>query len=156
MDGRLKEGTRILQVYTHTYNAYIISVCIYSMLRTCTKQLWTASVFLLCVLLCEQLRMHLCCFCTKSVDPPSIPPSPSLPQVNSISMLGKTLAEALQVFQGVLDRINLLVCSGYDPTEGGGGAVVESVDETGCLVGSESLYDWRTAGSGGGSDGLLV
>ena len=83
-------------------------------------------------------------------------------------MLGKTLAEAIQVFQGVLDRINLLVCVGYDPAsdavvsrqqqgeEGGG----EAVDESGFVqVGSESLYDWRTAasGSGGGSsDGVLV
>lgn len=36
-------------------------------------------------------------------------------QVNSVSMLGKTQEEALKVLQGVLDRLNLLVCDGYDP-----------------------------------------
>ena len=36
-------------------------------------------------------------------------------QVNSISMLGKTHADALKVLQGVLDRLCLLVCDGYDP-----------------------------------------
>ena len=30
-------------------------------------------------------------------------------------MLGKTHEDALKVLQGVLDRINLLVCHGYDP-----------------------------------------
>ena len=100
----------------------------------------------------------------------SSPLSPLASQVNSISMLGKTLAEAIRVFQGVLDRINLLVCSGYDPsnkaviswqTSGGGGrgVVVEAVDESGSVVGGNSLYDWRTpACDGGGSsnDGVLV
>lgn len=30
-------------------------------------------------------------------------------------MFGKTNEEALKVLQGVLDRLNLLVCDGYDP-----------------------------------------
>ena len=30
-------------------------------------------------------------------------------------MLCKTYEEALKVLQGVLDRINLLVCHGFDP-----------------------------------------
>lgn len=37
-------------------------------------------------------------------------------QVNSVSMLGKTHEEAMKVLQGVVDRINLLVCHGYDPS----------------------------------------
>lgn len=36
-------------------------------------------------------------------------------QINSASMHGKTYDEALHVLQGVLDRMNLLVCFGYDP-----------------------------------------
>lgn len=59
-------------------------------------------------------------------------------QVNSVSMLGKTQVEALQVLQGVLDRINLLVCHGYDPD-----AIPETIDtmdEFG-YVGSELLYE---------------
>lgn len=36
-------------------------------------------------------------------------------QVNSVTLLGKTHDEALKVLQGVLDRLNLLVCEGYDP-----------------------------------------
>lgn len=66
-------------------------------------------------------------------------------------MLGKTLAEGLHVLQGVLDRINLLVCFGYDPV------VVshqhgkdhrqstDTVDEFGC-VGSDSIYNHNGAG----------
>lgn len=37
-------------------------------------------------------------------------------QVNSLSMLGKTLDEALQMLHVVVDRMNLLVCHGYDPS----------------------------------------
>ena len=36
-------------------------------------------------------------------------------QINSASMHGKTYDEAMHVLQGVLDRMNLLVCFGYDP-----------------------------------------
>ena len=36
-------------------------------------------------------------------------------QINSASMHGKTYSESLHVLQGVLDRMNLLVCFGYDP-----------------------------------------
>lgn len=83
-----------------------------------------------------------------------LPPPPTLSlapvQVNSISMLGKTLAEALHVLQGVLDRINLLVCFGYDPTtvsehhtESCRRQTVDTVDE----FGSESLHNHN--GSGG-------
>lgn len=36
-------------------------------------------------------------------------------QINSVSMLGKTRDDALKVLQGVLDRLNLLICDGYDP-----------------------------------------
>ena len=36
-------------------------------------------------------------------------------QINSASMHGKTYDEALHVLQGVLDRMNMLVCFGYDP-----------------------------------------
>ncbi len=32
-----------------------------------------------------------------------------------MSLFGKTHDEALKVLQGVLDRLNLLVCDGYDP-----------------------------------------
>ena len=78
-------------------------------------------------------------------------------------MLGKTLAEALHVLQGVLDRINLLVCFGYDPAEVnahlevGGVAVTETVDESGSVIGSEGLYDWGSAAPAAvGGDGLLV
>ena len=35
-------------------------------------------------------------------------------QVNSVSMLGKTHEEVMKTLQGVVDRINLLVCHGYD------------------------------------------
>ena len=37
-------------------------------------------------------------------------------QLNSISLLGRTYEEALKVQQGVVDRLNLLVCHGYDPS----------------------------------------
>ena len=59
-------------------------------------------------------------------------------QVNSISMLGKTQDEALHILHGVLDRINLLVCFGYDAD-----AVpltIDTLDEFG-YVGSETLYE---------------
>lgn len=36
-------------------------------------------------------------------------------QVNSISLLGKTHDEALKILHGVLDRMTLLVCHGYNP-----------------------------------------
>ena len=36
-------------------------------------------------------------------------------QVNSVSLFGKTNEEALNVLHGVLDRLTLLVCDGYDP-----------------------------------------
>jgi hypothetical protein len=75
-------------------------------------------------------------------------------QVNSISMLGKTHSEALQVLQGVLDRINLLVCFGYDPatlaaqySDDCEGHTEDSVDDY-ARVGDDNRY------SGGG--GLLV
>lgn len=68
-------------------------------------------------------------------------------------MLGKTLAEALHVLQGVLDRINLLVCFGYDPTavledhhESCRRQNVDTVDEFG-YVGSET---WHTHNGSGG------
>ena len=32
-------------------------------------------------------------------------------------MFGKTHKDALKVLQGVLDRLNLLVCDGYDPSK---------------------------------------
>ena len=67
-------------------------------------------------------------------------------------MLGKTLAEALHVLQGVLDRINLLVCFGYDPTtvsehhsESYRRQTVDTVDEFG-YVGSGSLHNHNGAG----------
>lgn len=41
-------------------------------------------------------------------------------------MWGKTHEEALKVLQGVLDRMNLLVCDGYDPD-----AVDQTVDSEG-------------------------
>lgn len=71
-------------------------------------------------------------------------------------MLGKTHAEALQVLQGVLDRINLLVCFGYNPAqvplwESG---EEEGVDGEGC-VGNKVLYS-HNANSAGGVNGLLV
>ena len=53
-------------------------------------------------------------------------------------MLGKIHEEVVQVLQGVLDRINLLICHGYDPD-----AVpntIDTVDEFG-YVGSETLYE---------------
>lgn len=59
-------------------------------------------------------------------------------QVNSVSFLGKTLDEAMKLLHSVLDRMNLLVCHGYDPS-----AVpqtIDSVDEFG-YVGSEPVYD---------------
>lgn len=82
----------------------------------------------------------------------SLPPSPS--QVNSVSMLGKTHAEALQVLQGILDRINLLVCFGYDPVarldhNDDSEQTVDTVDEFGHM-GSESMYDYKTNGVGMG------
>ena len=55
-------------------------------------------------------------------------------------MLGKTHEEALQVLQGVLDRINLLICYGYDPDSIPD--TIDTVDEFG-YVGSEPLYDRR-------------
>ena len=36
--------------------------------------------------------------------------------MNSVSVLGKTLDEAKQTLQGVLDRMSLLVCHGYSPS----------------------------------------
>ena len=59
-------------------------------------------------------------------------------QVNSVSMLGKSHEEALQVLQGVLDRINLLICYGYDPDSVPD--TIDTVDEFG-YVGSEPVYD---------------
>lgn len=53
-------------------------------------------------------------------------------------MLAKTHEEALHVLQGVLDRINLLVCFGYDAD-----AIpltIDTLDEFG-YVGSEALYE---------------
>ena len=53
-------------------------------------------------------------------------------QINSASMHGKTYDEALHVVQGVLDRMNLLVCFGYDPQSlppEGEGELEESEDE---------------------------
>ena len=47
-------------------------------------------------------------------------------------MHGKTYDEALHVVQGVLDRMNLLVCFGYDPKSlplEGEGELEESEDE---------------------------
>ena len=38
-------------------------------------------------------------------------------QVNSISMLGRTHEEALHLLAGVLDRMNLLVCAGFEPED---------------------------------------
>lgn len=77
-------------------------------------------------------------------------------------MLGKTHAEALQVLQGVLDRINLLVCFGYDPTrvllwesDGGGEEEGEGGAVGGGRVGNEILYSSNTNGAGG-VNGLLV
>ena len=77
-------------------------------------------------------------------------------------MLGKTHAEALQVLQGVLDRINLLVCFGYDPTkvppwesgEEEGEGEGESGGGDGC-VGNKIVYS-STANNAGGVNGLLV
>ena len=54
-------------------------------------------------------------------------------QVNSASMHGKTYDEALHVLQGVLDRINLLACFGYDPKSlpaEGEGELEESEEES--------------------------
>lgn len=59
-------------------------------------------------------------------------------QVNSVSLLGKTREEALAVLQGVLDRINLLVCHGYSPEDVPD--TIDTVDEYG-YVGSEPLYE---------------
>ena len=62
-------------------------------------------------------------------------------------MFGKTQVEALQALQGVLDRINLLVCYGYDPD-----AIPETIDtmdEFG-YVGSEMLYERTPADMGTG------
>lgn len=39
-------------------------------------------------------------------------------------MLGRTHKDALKVLQDVLDRLNLLVCDGFDPS-----AVSQTVDE---------------------------
>ncbi len=39
-------------------------------------------------------------------------------------MLGKTHNDALKVLQGILDRLNLLVCHGYDPS-----AIGQMLDE---------------------------
>jgi len=36
-------------------------------------------------------------------------------QINSISMIDITYQEALKIQQGVLDRLHLMVCDGYDP-----------------------------------------
>lgn len=36
-------------------------------------------------------------------------------QINSVSLIGKTHQECLKVLQGILDRMTLLVCNGYDP-----------------------------------------
>lgn len=44
-----------------------------------------------------------------------LPASPT--QVNAVSLLGHTHEEALQVLQGVLDRMTMLVCHGYDPSQ---------------------------------------
>ena len=68
------------------------------------------------------------------------------------------------MLQGVLDRINLLVCHGYDPTEvaswqrgggGGGGEEEEATDtldefEFDYTGGGESLYSGGFSGGGGG------
>lgn len=43
-------------------------------------------------------------------------------------MIGRTHEDALKVLQGVLDRLNLLVCDGYDPR-----AVTETLNEDGFL-----------------------
>ena len=72
-------------------------------------------------------------------------------------MLGKTHAEALHVLQGVLDRINLLVCFGYDPatlllSNADSGEAFDTVDEFG-YVGSESMYNRKSNGTGGGGGG---
>ena len=61
-------------------------------------------------------------------------------QVNSLSMLGKTHDEALQMLHVVLDRMNLLVCRGYDPStlDGHGdeeeGGVATPRDSTGSAI----------------------
>ncbi len=64
-------------------------------------------------------------------------------QVNSISLLGKTQEEALMVLHCVLDRINLLVCHGYNPEDVPD--TIDTVDEFG-YVGSEPLYEPATMG----------
>jgi len=64
-------------------------------------------------------------------------------QINSISMLGKTHEEALKVLQGVLDRMNLLVCHGYDPSA----LPPQTIGmEEGEGSGYESLYERTTIG----------
>lgn len=66
-------------------------------------------------------------------------------------MLGKTLAEGLHILQGVLDRINLLVCFGYDPvavSQPQGKAqrqTIETEDNFGCVE-SESIHNHNGAG----------
>ena len=53
-------------------------------------------------------------------------------QINSASMHGKTYDEALHVVQGVLDRMNLMICFGYNPKAlppEGEGELEESEDE---------------------------
>ena len=72
-------------------------------------------------------------------------------QVNSVSLLGKSHGEALQVLQGVLDRINLLVCDGYDPDGVQELLTIDTMDEFG-YVGSEALYE-RAFSSPPGGDG---
>lgn len=62
-------------------------------------------------------------------------------QVNSVSFLGKTLDEAMKLLQSVLDRMNLLVCHGYDPSSVP--QTIDTMDEFG-YVGSEPVYDQTT------------
>ena len=75
-------------------------------------------------------------------------------QINSISMLGKTHEEALKVLQGVLDRINLLVCHGYDPCALPP-ETIGSEEELEEGSGYESLYERTTIGMGGLENGFL-
>ena len=64
------------------------------------------------------------------------------------------------MLQGVLDRINLLVCFGYDPRrvplwqgDGEGGGEDETTVDGFGYVGNESLYDHKISSE---QNGLLV
>lgn len=59
-------------------------------------------------------------------------------QVNSVSFLGRTLDEAMKLLHSVLDRMNLLVCHGYNPHSVP--QTIDTVDEFG-YVGSEPVYN---------------